>query len=392
MKFTAARTIAAVLAISAAMAGDALACTTFCLKNKGEVLFGKNYDWMIGDGAVFVNRRGVSKWSGIDGEKNPAKWTSKYGSVTFNQYGWESPSGGMNEAGLAIELMWLDDTKYPPADSRPAISVLEWIQFHLDTAATTAEVIRNSESVRISSRVNIHYLVNDKQGSTAAIEFLDGKLVVHTGEKLKVAALANDTYERSLNYARMAPAARTESSLDRFTRASTRTLEFAGLAKTEKQAVEYAFEVLADVAQKNETQWSIVYDQKRGKIYFRTRRTPEIKSIDTSAFDYSCSGRVKMLDMNAPIAGDISRRFQDYTREANRDLIERAVNGTDFLRSMPAAARDDHAAFPEKFACVSKTPMVTPEPKQIATAVASISWLDVVFPPFYVYKTLVSSR
>ena len=38
---------------------EALACTTFCLKNKGEVLFGKNYDWMVGDGLVFVNKRGV---------------------------------------------------------------------------------------------------------------------------------------------------------------------------------------------------------------------------------------------------------------------------------------------------------------------------------------------
>jgi len=34
-------------------------CTTFCLKNKGEVLFGKNYDWNIGNGLsifIFTNR------------------------------------------------------------------------------------------------------------------------------------------------------------------------------------------------------------------------------------------------------------------------------------------------------------------------------------------------
>ena len=41
----------------------AFACTTFCLKGNGEVLFGKNYDWMIGDGLVFVNKRGVMKTS-----------------------------------------------------------------------------------------------------------------------------------------------------------------------------------------------------------------------------------------------------------------------------------------------------------------------------------------
>ena len=74
----------------------ARACTTFCLKNNGEVLFGKNYDWMISDGLVFVNKRGVGKISGAEDRTNPAKWVSKYGSVTFNQYGRENPSGGMN--------------------------------------------------------------------------------------------------------------------------------------------------------------------------------------------------------------------------------------------------------------------------------------------------------
>lgn len=372
-------------------AGSIFGCTTFCLKNKSEVLFGKNYDWMIGDGAVFVNRRGVSKWSGIEGEKNPAKWTSKYGSVTFNQYGSESPSGGMNEAGLVIELMWLDDTRYPQPDARPAIDVLEWIQFNLDTAATAADVIKNSEAVRIASRVNLHYLVNDKQGNAATIEFLNGKLVAHTGEKLAVAALANDTYERSLNYSGMAPAAKSESSLDRFTRASTKALAFRESTKAEKEAVAYAFDVLADVAQKNSTQWSIVYDQKRGKIHFRTRKTPEIRSIDITAFDYSCAAPAKMFDINAQASGDVSHHFKPYTRAANRDLIERAFNGTDFLRSVPAAARDGLAAFPERFACGEKTPMVTPEPKQIATTVAQATWVDAVFPLYYVYKLVSSS-
>lgn len=383
---------AMLIAFSGVLVNETLACTTFCLKNKGEVLFGKNYDWMIGDGMVFVNKRGVSKWSSLEGEKNVAKWVSKYGGVTFNQYGWESPSGGMNEAGLVIELMWLDDTKYPPADSRPAIDVLEWIQFNLDTAATTDEVIANSEKVRIASRINLHYLVNDKHGNSATIEFLDGKLVAHTDEKLSVATLANDTYDRSLNYSKTvsADSARSESSLDRFTRASLKTKEFSGLSKSEKEAVDYAFDILSDVAQKNSTQWSIVYDQKRGKIYFRTRKAPDIKSIDTTAFDYSCSAPVKMFDINANMTGEVSHRFRTYSRVANRDLIERAFSGTPFLQGVPAAIKDHYAAYPEKFPCGSQVPMVTPEPKQIATAVAQVSWVDMIFPLHYVYKRLAS--
>ncbi len=364
---------------------DTFACTTFCLRNKGEVLFGKNYDWMIADGMVFVNKRGVSKVADVSSEKNPAKWTSKYGSVTFNQYGWEAPSGGMNEAGLVIELMWLDDTQWPAADERPAIDVLGWIQYNLDTAATASDVIKNAESVRITSSVKLHYLVNDKNGNSATIEFLDGKLVAHSGDKLPYSALANDTYAKSLDYSKKAAGATSESSLDRFTRAAERSKEFEKQAKNEKEAVNYAFEILGNVAQKNSTQWSIVYDQKRGRVYFRTRQRPQLKSIDMSSFHYSCGTPVKVLDMNSSESGDVSKLFADYTRSANRALIERAFKGTDFLKDVPASVKDGYAVYPERFACAAN------DLRRPNEQTAANSYLYLIFPLYYVYKQVVSS-
>jgi penicillin V acylase-like amidase (Ntn superfamily) len=78
------------------LVNPSLACTTFCLANKDEVLFGRNYDWMIGDALIFVNKRSVIKIATVEESPTPAKWMSKYGSVTFNQYGRELPTGGMN--------------------------------------------------------------------------------------------------------------------------------------------------------------------------------------------------------------------------------------------------------------------------------------------------------
>lgn len=332
---------------------ETFACTTFCLKNKSEVLFGKNYDWMIGDGLIFVNKRGVAKEGAED--KNPPKWVSKYGSVTFNQYGRENPSGGMNEAGLVIELMWLDDTQYPQAGNKPAVDVLEWIQYQLDTAATTAEVIKNSEDLVITSEVKLHYLVNDKNGNTATVEFLDGKLAAHTGDKLPVPTLTNDTYDKSLDYAKKTDAAKAQGvgSLERFARAAEKTREFDKRPVSEKEAVDYAFGILSNVAQPGATQWSIVYDQKRGRIYFRTRQSPQIKSIDTKAFDYACGSTVKVFDVNSKDNGDVTAFFKDYTREANRDLIERSFNGTEFLKGVPAFVRNLLASYPESFGCAA---------------------------------------
>jgi len=328
-----------------------LACTTFCLKNKSEVLFGKNYDWNIGDGLIFVNKRGVAKAGTAD--KNAAKWVSKYGSVTFNQYGRENPSGGMNEMGLVIELMWLDDTQYPKPDNKPAVDVLEWIQYQLDTAASTAEVIKNSEDIRIDARPTLHYLVSDKSGNAASIEFLNGKLAPHTGDALPVATLTNDTYEKSLEFAKNTETSKAQGtgSLQRFARAAEKTKEFDRKPKSEKEAVDYAFGILSDVAQPH-TQWSIVYDQKRGRIHFRTQQIPQIKSIDARTFDYSCGAAVKLFDLNTKGEGDVTALFKDYTRAANRDLLERSFNGTEFLKNIPASVKDRLAAYPEEFGCV----------------------------------------
>jgi len=357
------KTAFSLFVLASLFSSDALACTTFCLKNNGEVLFGKNYDWMIGDGLVFVNKRGVDKTALVTGNETAARWTSKYGSVTFNQYGKDNPSGGMNEADLVIELMWLEETQYPKPDSRPVVDVLEWIQYQLDLSASVEEVIKNIENVRIASPVKLHYLVNDKAGNSATIEFLNGNLVANTN----AATLTNDTYEKSLNYSKsVAPEkAKSESSFDRFTRAAEKSREFSQKPKSEAEAVKYAFEILSNVAQKNSTQWSIVYDQKRAKIHFRSMQSANIKTIDARSFDYSCGSAVKMFDVNSKSAGDVTAKFADYTRAANRDLIERSFNGTPFLKSVPAAFRDQAAEFPETFACTGGRRALKPE---IATA------------------------
>ena len=281
------RTAALALGLVFLLSHVSFACTTFCLVRNGEVLFGKNYDWMVGDGLIFVNKRGVEKSAVSEGRSTPARWVSKYGSITFNQYGRENPSGGMNEAGLVIELMWHADAQYPKTGA-PTVGTLEWIQYQLDSSSTVIEVITNSEKVRIASEIPLHYLVSDKAGNKATIEFLNGKLLAHVGKTLTVSALTNDSYDKSVKYAEATSfeRARTNSSLDRFVRAAHRTAEFERQPKTEQQAVNYAFEILSNVAQPGYTQWSIVYDQKRAKIYFRTLQSSQIKMIDANCLRF----------------------------------------------------------------------------------------------------------
>jgi len=335
------------------------ACTTFCLKSKSQVLFGRNYDYDIGDGLIFINKRGVVKTSTAGDFPDPAKWVSQYGSVTFNQYGRENPTGGMNEAGLVVEELWLDETEYPKDKNLPAIDTQEWIQYELDTSATVEEAIANARKVRIDSEVKVHFLIGDKFGHAAAIEFVHGALAAHTGKELAVQALTNDTYAKSMAYLQVATAEKAtgSESLERFYRTARRTQTFEQEKRDEPEAVQYAFDILGNVAQElGGTQWSIVYDQLRRKIYFRTKQNRQIRMIDTTRFEFSCGSEVKVLDANSKDSGDVTDKFVSYTRKANRDLIERSFNGTDFLKGTPFSIRDSFAAYPEAFPCQKRAP------------------------------------
>ncbi len=122
-------------------------CTNFFLDHQDQLLFGRSFDWHVDNSLLIVNKRNVSKTALISKKSNqtPAKWTSRYGSITFNQVGREIPFGGMNEAGLVVEILLFKKGEYPAPDSRPAINKYQWIQYQLDNFSTVEEVI-NSDS------------------------------------------------------------------------------------------------------------------------------------------------------------------------------------------------------------------------------------------------------
>ena len=279
--------------------------------------------------------------------------------MTFNQYGREFPTGGMDEKGLVVELMWLDETVYPPHDARPVVSVLEWIQYQLDTCASVTELLAHAEEIRVRGRVPLHYLVADRTGSVATIEFLDGRLKVHQGKSLPLAALTNDTYERSLsslekyrNFGGDATLPQGPGSLERFARAAAMVKSYAG--PTSSPISDYAFEILRNVAQGDRTRWSIVYDLKNLEIRFRTWSHPEIRSLRLSSFDFSCSTPVRILDVNDALVGDVARRFADYTRKANLDLIAGSYHQVPFLSSVPMSEIEAIARHPEGMTCTKR--------------------------------------
>ena len=331
-------------------------CSTFYIEDSERPVFGKNYDWSVDVGLVIVNKRGVRKVALAN--QAPVTWTSSYGSVTFNQYGRELPSGGINEAGLVIELLWLEETEYPSADQRPAIGNVQWIQYQLDRSATVDEVIASDSKIRIQGGpgAKIHYLLADRLGNRAAVEFIEGKMVYHKNETMPVSALTNSTYEESVKYLKkhtgfggQRQPVQSKSSLDRFVSTANKveSIRAEGAGST----VDYAFEILAGVAQGAFTKWSIVYDMRNAIIYFRTLANGKQRFVDLNALDFTCGSTVGVLDINEDLSGDVTDDLVDYTHERNRRLIERAFRSTSFLKGLPAEALDRLSRYPDQTMC-----------------------------------------
>lgn len=361
------------LLVTVLMHMDVRACTTFQLNHKGQILVGKNYDWMVEEGLIIVNKRGASKTamrSTVDntGLGTPATWKAKYGSVTFTQYGRELGPGGMNEAGLVVESMGLfrntPNRKYPDPDDRVSIMVQQWRQYQLDNFATVQEVIDSNANLRIRPKrgVHSHFIISDKAGNCATIEFLDGKMVCHTNETLLHRVLTNNTYAYSLDFLKQdkIPEPDRFRSIERFTRAAKMVESYKPDAAA--SPVAYAFDILKNVSWSVErdwqgtpytsnTRWSIVYDQQNLRIHFRTHSNPEIRVVDLNTFDFSCATPVKMLDITAKLSGNVSKNFVDYSQQSNRDLIEKAFTKTVFLPKFSDQQLDTLSKYPDTIVC-----------------------------------------
>jgi hypothetical protein len=67
-------------------------------------------------------------------------------------------------------------------------------------------------------------------------------------------------------------------------------------------------------------------------VYFKTDTNEAIRRFTVTGFDFSCRTPVKILDVTAPGSGDVATVFVDYTRAANRALLEASYAKTPFLR------------------------------------------------------------
>jgi len=90
------------------------------------------------------------------------------------------PFDGMNEHGLTIGMAAVPEAEAPVDPSKLTIGEIRVIRMVLDYAKDVEEAIELIESynVRVDSPP-IHYLLSDREGNSAIIEFVDGEMIVY---------------------------------------------------------------------------------------------------------------------------------------------------------------------------------------------------------------------
>lgn len=322
------RAAAVALSVSGlCVANVAEACTRFVYHGAdGQIITARSMDWKSD---VMTNLYVLPKGMERNGEAGPnsIRWKSKYGSVVATGYD-ISTTDGVNEAGLAANLLWLVESEYPPfdKDSKPGLTIAAWAQYVLDNFATVEEAVNALEeqpftivtdSVPGEDRLTtLHLSISDASGDSAIVEYIAGKQVIHHSRDYQVMTnspifdqqLALNAYWKQIGGTVMLPG--TNRAADRFARAS---FYVNAVPKFEdpNRAVASVFSVIRNVSVPfglntpeepniSSTRWRTVVDHKRKLYFFESALTPNTFWVDLKALDFSAdTGKVMRLDLGA---------------------------------------------------------------------------------------------
>lgn len=323
---------------------SSLSCTGACLEMNGQPIVTKSYEWNSDHGQIYFNKQGVKKSAFLlrrallNGtgllslmgyiSQEGAEWTAKYASLTFSQIGRSLTIGGINEHGLIVESLVKSDTSYPATDGE-SINELQWVQYQLDMYKDVGEVLKNLQGLNIViDAVKLHYLVCDRTGMCAVVEFdEDGKVfvtqrnqssfrsLVVTNHSMAESRAYADKYKNQTLPTDMSGANKTigaASSLNRFWMADQIAPKVSSTSISEDEILEKVSSELFDrMWIEDFTRWNVVYDPVGLKLYMRSSRYREqYLSIDFDNLKekYNCKDEPdQSIDLYH--AGDLAEQY-----------------------------------------------------------------------------------
>ena len=252
------------------------ACSLFAaLGDPEDRLFGRNFDWRYSPALLLFSDRpaagGYASVSMVDiaylgfddrsVDLTTLPLAERRGLLDAPSW----PFDGMNEAGVAVGMAAVPSADERHDPGKPTIDSLEVMRAILDRAGSV------DEAVAILGQYNIdweggpplHYLVADRSGRAALVEFHGGQIIVlpNTGP-----------WHAATNFTRSAVAGDAAGQCHRYDTLVRRLTDAGGML-----APRDALDLLQAVAQtESATQWSVVYGMNTGQVDVVMGRRPTV--------------------------------------------------------------------------------------------------------------------
>ncbi len=315
------------------------ACTRVLWNKSGPVVVSRTMDWPESTEPVLtVFPRGMHRDGGsIGGETivadNPAKWTSKYGSLVTTIYG-IGTADGLNEKGFAAHMLYLNAADFGPRDAtKPGVHAGLWAQYLLDNAATVEEALKLHDAIQVvmaaarGHKTFVHLAIEDASGDSAIIEYV-GMPVIHHGPEFRV--MTNDpTYDEQLALLKEWDFSQPSSDTplpgnvrptDRFARASYYSALLPD-PKNEREAVAGVLAIARNVSVPfgapykgfgiYNTEYRTVVNLTGLRYYFELTTAPNVIWADLSSFDLDAGAPVQTLNPDdLGLSGNVTSKFK----------------------------------------------------------------------------------
>jgi penicillin V acylase-like amidase (Ntn superfamily) len=336
--------VAATIMGFALMQPIALACTRVLWNdNKLAVVVGRTMDWPESTQPILtIFPRGIKRDGGLLGssvvvKENPARWTSKYGSVVTTIYG-IGTADGLNEKGFGMHMLYLNATDFGSRDrSKAGVHAGLWGQYLLDNASTVKEaleLLKRIQPIMVTHegvKATVHLAIEDANGDSAIIEYINGKPVVHHNRDYLV--MTNDPpYDEqlallkkwNLNFAKATRQTTLPGNVDprdRFVRA-TYYERFLPEPKNQREAIAGIIAIARNVsvpfgAPNNapgtlyNTEYRTAIDLTNRRYFFELSNSPNLVWMDLMKFNLNPGAPVMVLNPdNIALAGDVTAKFQ----------------------------------------------------------------------------------
>nr|WP_019501175.1 linear amide C-N hydrolase [Pseudanabaena sp. PCC 6802] len=322
------------------------ACTRILWNNnKLTVVVGRTMDWPESTEPILtVFPRGMNRNGGLLGpsvvvKENPARWTSKYASLVTTIYG-VGTADGFNEKGVGAHMLFLTATDFGARDRNlPGVQAGLWAQYVLDNAASVEEALELLKAIQPilveykGHKSTVHLSIEDANGDSAIIEYINGKMLVHHGRQHRI--MTNDPpFDKQLallkqwdftNATRATPLPGNVSPTDRFVRA-TFFQKMLPEPKNDREAIAGILAVARNVSVPfgapnyapgtlYNTEYRTAIDLINRRYFFELTTSPNVVWVDLKTFDLNPGASVMVLDPdNIDLSGNVTAKFQKAAR------------------------------------------------------------------------------